>query len=1480
MKLSSSFLDVSITLVCAIVTYVTVGGWIGLLLAIFLSYLVLIFQDMLTHGYINRNVYRCRGFMGQFEKLKLFFLILICAVSLASFYLVSPIQGQLYADPKNIPLANWLRHASAILLTTFVPGYMILNAVDYNQAIKGINKLLLSYILGVFSTFLVGYIIILSGNSISELGIFGISTFNVAILLTYTVFSIKRRLSYRGSHEVEDPDSARMLDMGTLYSVAFWIVIIGLVMVLTYGQYGTQIVSDQQNHHGHAMLLSRLQLPKDALAFPQYPWLFHTYLAIMFVTSGIPSINVYNSLNFLNIMPVLAFYAMVKSLFRNQAHASSIAASSTFFAFFTSGFGWTYVLGETLTGNVKLFSETIYLAWVKTYDILTPNSFIVAGHPDVTTPLLLIGLPSMFVLFQLSLADQMDNSGRLKYFLIIITMIFGYLGHVETIVIIGTLMIVSSIRKDGLKTLSSLLIALVAIHMIDISSPSRYYSTQAVSILGCHFTFGTLLLLTSVGAVSVSLVFHRMKDANFLSGLGSITKRMVRSVRARSGILLLIFSSAMIYLYLLAFVIWGVVRPDFSVHFVFGYDGSVPWYFYPMRLGVVGLIALVGSLYWLSTRKVSHIRQLFPFYVWSFVTVIVCPYYPEYRLTRHLYLPLSVIASFALCACASKISTSQTIVELKRIGERPTQHICRISSVRIRGEHMVTLLLLTMIMTSIGSPLLCIRAVKDYDYEGVIGVLPRRQPFTEDELEALNWLRLNIDPMTDAVLSIPRGLGNEVVDIGGAWAVRTNQYTPFFEVGSPENLFDLCNKIQPKYLYLNWKDRDILKSSTEYAHSFTKQLIDYLPIAFNNSKVTIYEVPKFAPSSRSSSIAFVASSTSLPITTVSLANLNYSIIDKDDPNKYNYGVLILPDHPGPEELKEYSKWVEEGGHLVIFDFPPDPSLERSYGAQNGTFYGLNPISGGWSIIDDEIIESTSGDILSEETIEGDYVAWTYAKVVETLDPDNHLGLLFNYQDTDNYYHVFLREKQLVLCKRYDGTERECYWANVERSNGTFQKLAVRVEPPFFRFYVDDTFVGEYLDQWFIEGGRVGLCVHRLVGHLSGINVKMDPTKYISVDGIIGKNTLVDIPEIEVPLINETLPFSETASLNAHYMRNGEKISPFAFTVRAGNGNITYINFPPLFMVLEKNLDQRERRLLFSKLGEIFSSTGLNLPYQQAAVIREVVPINFVRGAINSSGRVILKTNSFWLVEQKALYGTIDLSNTTRLEIIEGNGEALSGRHLFNATILEYTVGGPVETIIQTSRFNVVPSDSGVYALIEIPDTFTWTNYLSNYTRANLVLLMDDFVTRISVLGGSMTINVLNASQISNHKRSLKIYARYPEVQLNGQTFIDHAYLSESPTSVIAYGIPIVISGTISFQIDNVDQGIVRISSLLTPCEITFEKPKRIWDEWNIPWIQVFTSKYHLIFVLLTIVVVLIFARRASSKKLINVKGYVRKGNDV
>jgi hypothetical protein len=1462
MKLFSNILKAILVLACATIVYITVRGLIGLLLAFLLSSLTIVLLDMIKDENVVRDLYCLRIPVKHFKMLKQFLLVFICVMSLASLYLIPPMNISLYVAPENIPLANWFRHFSAILLTTFIPGFLILSIIDHDQMIDGFNRLILAYILSLFLLFLCGYIIILSGNRISDQAVFTVSTLNAILLIIYLLrCSLKSYAKRKDSHKIINSYIVYSINTKLFYSITFWLLVIGLVMVLTWGQYGTQIIADQQNHHGYVILLSLLQLPKDALAIPSYPYLFHIYLAMLFVSSGIPSINAYNSLNFLNIMPILAFYAMVKAMFDDKTHADAIAAFSTFFAFFTSGFGWIYVLSNMFNAGARPFSEIIYTAWTKTYDILTPNSFIVAGHPDPTTPLLLVGLPSMFTLFQLSLTNQ-KFSNKLKYCLIAVTTACGFLGHIEFALMIVVILIASLLRKDFLKIHLSLLVALCIVYMVDALLPNRYYSTVAINILGYQFP-AVLFLIASISMILPLAVFLRRISSVFPDKTKVIQR--IKAFYKRFDVY--VFSVIIMYLYLLAFIVWDTVQANFTVWDTFGYDGSVPWYFYPIRLGVTGLIAVTGSLYWLSTKNIGYIKKISPLYVWILVVIIARHSYLEYRLIKHLYLPLSVIAGFVLYYYLSKTLMQQTTFKLKKfIHTRISGSIY--SKVKIRGEHVVALLLMVIVILSCMSPLLCIRAVKDHDSVGVSSVLSMRNPLSQEELEALNWLRLNIDPMNDVVLFLPDGrkLGSEVVNFGGAWDVLSKQYVPIFEVSIPENLLDLLNKMRPKYLYINQRDFAILKSDKKYTYSCIKNLIDYLPVAFNNSKVTIYEFPKLAPPLRSSSISFVIPSTIVSFIPVSQANLNYSIIHKNDPAKYGSNVLILPEYPNQKELEGYLKWVKNGGHLIIFDFPP--MLEKKYGVMNRTLYGFDTSSRGWKISENGTIRLYRGSLLSEETIEGDYIVSAYVKVTRIENPsDNHLGLLFNYKDKNNYYYVFLRQDKLVLFKMYNGTGKELYWVDVKRNDGTFQKLSVRVNAPIFRFYVDDTFVGEYLDRQFIGKGKVGLRTYNLIGDFLGINIKLFPIK-VKVDGITKGDTLINIPEVEVPLVNETFLSDGTVFVDAYFTSNGVKKTPFSLTVAFGKGNITYINFSPLFDFLKISQDQNAKRWLFSKLGEIFRLVKPNLPYQQNITNRtSIEPIPFIRGLITSSGKLTLRTTSFWFAEQTPLCGIIDLSNVTKLKI-GNNYHKDSPERLSNVTILNYTINGPIETFIQASYIRIAPSNSGAYSLVELNDTFTLTMHILDGATVNLTLLANGSITKISASGGLIQVNILNAKCVpenSNHKL-FKIYMKYPLIELNGSTFMENAYLSTGPKSVIVYGLPVTIVGQISFQVDSIDQGTVRISNLSISGEIIFQKLKGKWNEWDINWMQVITSPYHFILIASTLTVILYPLYRHAKRK--------------
>jgi uncharacterized membrane protein len=90
----------------------------------------------------------------------------------------------------------------------------------------------------------------------------------------------------------------------------------------------------------------------------------------------------------------------------------------------------------------------------------------------------------------------------------------------------------------------------------------------------------------------------------------------------------MIFVAITIYLYLLCFIVWDELPSNFvDVH---TQKYNTPWYMYPMRLGVVGLIGLASILSYVFKR---YEKEVFVFGILIIIALLAGPYYNEQRFT-------------------------------------------------------------------------------------------------------------------------------------------------------------------------------------------------------------------------------------------------------------------------------------------------------------------------------------------------------------------------------------------------------------------------------------------------------------------------------------------------------------------------------------------------------------------------------------------------------------------------------------------------------------------------------------------------------------------------------------------------------------------------------------------------------------------------------------------------------------------------------
>ena len=122
-----------------------------------------------------------------------------------------------------------------------------------------------------------------------------------------------------------------------------------LVVFYTYYLNDGVIVVDQWFHHGRAFLIGSGNFKEVASSGADAVWnppFFSSLLSGFFNLSGLPSVNAYVSINFLNIVPILAFYYFFTRWVPQRMKRAALLATTLFVL--SSGFGWVYVVNMAI----------------------------------------------------------------------------------------------------------------------------------------------------------------------------------------------------------------------------------------------------------------------------------------------------------------------------------------------------------------------------------------------------------------------------------------------------------------------------------------------------------------------------------------------------------------------------------------------------------------------------------------------------------------------------------------------------------------------------------------------------------------------------------------------------------------------------------------------------------------------------------------------------------------------------------------------------------------------------------------------------------------------------------------------------------------------------------------------------------------------------------------------------------------------------
>jgi hypothetical protein len=692
-----------------------------------------------------------------------------------------------------IPPLSWARYISALFLTSFLPGYFILKIVDRKGEIDGCAIIVLSYLLSLFLSFIAGFLILLSSNSISVLSLPVIVVINLVLLIIYYFMSQKTD-KYKSL-------TLNSFELGIILPV-FIEVMLGTLTVMLSNMPLT--AGDMRQHYGFALQFSqRFPIYAGKMITYQGGYLFHIYLAVVFSLSGIPPALAEQGLYFISFMPILALYSAMKAWFPERKEEIPIIVM---FLSTLLGFGSLYALYLKYAQPASSITQLLSIATYKTYDIYMRILFL----PDIVAPIWNIGIPVFFILLYFL---RKDTCSYTKKIIVPILIALGWLGHIaEPIIFIFILLVYTLFLRQsrGERLSPYVILGLFLVAIVDLVAPAQIYLRSVKETFSIPF-FASLSLLMLI--IIIEMIEDKF-EIYFLANIKNfISKKLEVFWRFGRWILL--------YAYFFSFIVWLAVEKNFNL---WKWGGSyVPFFVFPLRFGAVGLLIVISVFLYFTKIIRDRVLLFFLMFIPLGFTLEqaasygLLPYYPAYRYATLTFVGALVIAAFGIINLIKSVSKSI----------RLTVVLCII-------------LTALMISSQLSTSLYYVNASYYSKYAKIL----------QDELDALDYICQHL-PQNSSVLTFTMDSANKLRNFAAVNAVQDAQRWSnlILSTSNPYIITYVLGSSNVKYIFMSQKDAKLIRSNRVLA-----SMINYFPKVFENDHVTIYEVPSLTPPSSTASL--------------------------------------------------------------------------------------------------------------------------------------------------------------------------------------------------------------------------------------------------------------------------------------------------------------------------------------------------------------------------------------------------------------------------------------------------------------------------------------------------------------------------------------------------------------------------------------------------------------------------------------------------
>jgi MFS family permease len=781
------------------------------------------------------------------------FFILLYIVCLVIVAFGSHANREIFLPWDQISPLQIIQLTAAILISFFVPGYAIISILAPKDRLELLPRTLLAYVLSIFITGITTYVTASLGADFS-------TTSNIVLLIYALVFVSFIALVFLARRDKSRKKGVKHLD-GLLLPLSFsitkrlykkWINSISkssselivfvsffaLVVLSTYFLYGGVIIGDQWFHHGRALSFASSTFNVASLSdeYRKDPPFFPAFLAGFFDMSGIPSVNAYAAIDFLNIVPVFAFYYFFSKWVPVNRRRAALLASVLFML--SSGFGWVYLLyladanhATSEQASLDAFND----ARIKSFDIFQPSSFVAVDHPGISSPLIVVSLPAGFVLLGLiaQKAGQKESKIKRLNYLVIVTIVslVGALSHPEFYLFVFTASILALIFKLPRRNtiFVGFIISMALIALIDLL-PGQYFS--AIKIVGIPLTylslaFTLMILVLSIFATRVSsiLIFRKTKRPLYRGRLAFPLSIALASILA--------------YFYAFTFLVWGDLSlQDVRLQTASTGQQEVPWYLYPMKLGTCGLLGLALLVSYLFKR---FEKEIFVFVIISIVALFTGTYYDEHRFSKYIMVGLVGLAAILVYDIIA------TVFLIRKGTAKPSTRLPMILVSIVISLTIISASMSAILYTGYSA------LAMDNHYRPFDRDLPKRYFPSPSEISLLKFVysdlskggkNYNVVVSPEGYDIRQQGFTGKLEAFAGIPTNRLLQGRPVLEASTLERFYQLLNSTNTKYIVLPKEDiisgRNYTNAISSTSRSTDKDLIEPARFALANFK-KVYE---------------------------------------------------------------------------------------------------------------------------------------------------------------------------------------------------------------------------------------------------------------------------------------------------------------------------------------------------------------------------------------------------------------------------------------------------------------------------------------------------------------------------------------------------------------------------------------------------------------------------------------------------------------